>query len=98
MFGSVVATIDLDEKNVLPDSTRLLTNEWNGVGFTVGRYTADLTLIYGSNNEILTASTSFTVFPYKTIVPVALVVLIAIFLMVRYRGRLSKAGKALSGK
>ena len=97
MFGSVVATLDVEEKNVLPDSTRLLVNEWNP-GFTVGRYTADLTLIYGADNEILTDSVSFTVFPYKTILPIALVVGLVIYLMVRYRGRLSKAGKALSGK
>lgn len=97
MFGSVVATLPLDEKNVLPESTRLLTNEWSP-GFTVGRYTADLTLIYGSDNEILTTSTSFTVFPYKTIVPIALVFGFVIFLAIRYRGRISRAGKALSGK
>lgn len=97
MFGSVVATLNLEEKNVLPTSTRRLVSEWNP-GFTVGRYTADLTVVYGDDSTILTSSTSFTVFPYKTILPIALLVLLAIYLLVRYRSRISKAGKALSGK
>lgn len=98
MFGSVVATIDLEEKNVLPNSTRKLVNDWSPEGFTVGRYTADLTLVYGSDGTILTDSTSFTVFPYKTILPITLGVILLVYLGVRYRNRISKAGKALSGK
>ncbi len=97
MFGSVVATLDVEEKNVLPNSTRRLVSEWDP-GFTVGRYTADLTLVYGSDGTILTDSTSFTVFPYKTILPITLGVILLVWLALRYRGRISKAGKALSGK
>ncbi len=97
MFGNIVATIDLEEKNVLPNSTRRLVNEWSP-GFTVGRYTADLTLVYGADGTILTESTSFTVFPYKVILPITLGVILLVWIGVRYRGRISKAGKALSGK
>ncbi len=97
-FGNVVATIDLEEKNVLPTSTRKLVNDWAPSGFTVGKYTADLTLVYGADGTILTDSTSFTVFPYKVIIPVTLGVILLAYGAVRYRGRLSKAGKALSGK
>lgn len=97
MFGNIVATIDLEEKNVLPNSTRRLVNEWSP-GFTVGRYTADLTLVYGADGTILTGSTSFTVFPYKVILPITLGVILLVWIGVRYRGRISKAGKALSGK
>jgi len=98
MFGKVVTTIDVQEKNVLPDSTRLLIDEWAADGFTVGSYTADLTLVYGPDDTILTSSTSFFVFPYKTIVPITLGVILVVWLAVRYRKRISKAGKALSGK
>ncbi len=98
MFGNVVATIDLDERNVLPNSTRKLVNEWAPGGFTVGHYTADLTMVYGSDNVILTDTTSFTVFPYKVIVPLTLGAILLVYLGIRYRGRLSRAGKALSGK
>ncbi len=98
IFGNVVTNIDLEEKNVLPNSTRKLVNEWAPSGFTVGRYTADLTLVYGSDGVILTDSISFTVFPYKVIVPVTLGVILLVYLGVKYRGRLSRAGKALSGK
>lgn len=98
MFGKVVTTVNLQEKNVLPDSTRLLTDEWAADGFKVGKYTADLTLVYGPDDTILTSSTSFVVFPYKTIVPITLGVILVVWLAIRYRKRITKAGKALSGK
>jgi len=97
-FGNVVATINLEEKNVLPTSTRKIVNDWAPSGFTVGKYTADLALVYGADGTILTDSTSFTVFPYKVIIPVTLGVILLAYAAVRYRERLSKAAKALSGK
>ncbi len=98
MFGKVVTTIDVQEKNVLPDSTRLLVDEWAADGFTVGSFTADLTLVYGPDDTIITSSASFFVFPYKTIVPITLGVILVVWLVVRYRKRIGRAGKALSGK
>jgi len=98
MFGKVVTTIDVQEKNVLPDSTRLLLDEWAADGFMVGKYTANLALVYGPDDTIMTSSTSFVVFPYKTIVPITLGVILLVYLAVRYRSRITKAGKALSGK
>lgn len=91
MFGSVVTTLDLEEKNVLPDAIRKLTNDWNPDGFALGRYTADLTLTYGIDNTIVTASTSFTIFPYKTVVPIAIVVIVLIIPAIKNRRRIKKA-------
>lgn len=91
MFGSVVTTIDLDEQNVLPDSIRKLTNDWNPTGLTVGRYTADLTVVYGVDDTIVTSSTTFVVFPYKTIIPITVFVLLTVFIAINKRERIKKA-------
>lgn len=98
MFGSEVTTIDLDEKNVLPDSIRKLTTEWGDPGFAIGRYTADLTLVYGEDNTILTASSTFIVFPYQTVVPAAALIGVLLYILIRFRKRISEAAKVLSGK
>jgi hypothetical protein len=98
MFGSEVAKFDLDKKNVLPDSIRQFTNEWQLEGFKIGRFTAELTLVSGEENNIQTSSTSFTIFPYQTIVPITILLLIVFFILFKGRKRLSKAAKALSGK
>lgn len=97
MFGGEVTTINLDEQNVLPDSVRKLVTEWNDPGFAVGRYTADLTLIYGSDNTILTETVQFTVFPYQTLVPGILLVGLTLFVLIKFRKRVGKATKVLFG-
>ena len=97
MFGNIVTTINLDEQNVLPDSVRKLVTEWNDPGFSVGRYTADLTLIYGADNTILTETTTFTVFPYQTLVPAILLIGLTLFVLVKFRKRVGKAAKVLFG-
>ncbi len=96
MFGSEVTTINLEEKNVLPDSIRKLVSEWSP-GFTVGRYTADLSLVYGADDTILTSSTTFIVFPYKVVVPALIGGILLLFVLVRYRDRFGEAARVLSG-
>lgn len=96
-FGKEVATLPLDKKNVLPDSIRAIETEWQIDGFKIGRYTAELTVVYGENDEIRTATTSFVIFPYQTIIPVAVIISIVGFLMYKARRRLKLAMKALSG-
>ncbi len=96
-FGSEVAKLELDKKNVLPDSIRQFVNDWQVDGFKIGKYTAELTLVTGEENNIQTASTSFTIFPYQTILPILAITLIVIFILYKGRKRLAKAAKALSG-
>lgn len=97
MFGSEVTRINLTENNVLPSSIRQLVNEWDPGITSFGRYTADLSLVYGDDDTILVASTAFFVFPLIT----SLVVvggLIFIISAIRGRSRLVKAFKALAGR
>jgi len=97
LFGNEVTNINLEERNVLPGTVRKLITEWSP-GFTVGRFTADLSLVYGADNTIVTASTSFIVFPYKVILPVILGLIVLIYLLIRFRRRILAAGRALAGR
>lgn len=98
MFGKEVTKIPLDQKNVLPDSIRKITSEWADPGFAIGRYTADLSFVFGEGDEILTASTTFIVFPYQTVIPATLIVVGSLFVLVKFRKRIGAAVKVLSGK
>jgi hypothetical protein len=97
MFGSEVATIKLEEKNVLPDSIRRIVSDWDP-GFSVGRYSADLTVVYGEDKQILNSTTTFIVFPYQTILPIAIVTFGLLFVVIKFRKRIGAAMRVLSGK
>lgn len=96
MWGNEVATIDLERRNVLPDSIRQITTTWQPEGLQLGRYSATLTLVLDNGSEIKTAETSFFVFPYQTIVPIVVVIGLLVFVAIRYHGRFVKAAKVLT--
>lgn len=98
MFGSEVAKIQVDSNNVLPDYIRLLGASWDDVGFEVGRYTADLSLVYGDDDNIITDSTSFTIFPYQTVLPATLILFAVAYLLIKFRSRVAMALKVLTGR
>lgn len=99
MFGKKVATVPLESRNVLPSAVRKLEAEWKGGGrFIFGRYTATASVVYGSNNQIVTATTTFWGLPY-TIMFVALGVLTLLGLFIfRARRRITLALRVLRGK
>lgn len=76
--------VELEPKNVLPGAVRKNTAPWNKK-WLFGKYTAVVSLVYGTKGEILTASTTFVGFPYKIggVILLGLLV-VGIFL---YRGR-----------
>lgn len=98
IFGDTVSSIELDERNVIPDATRRTTSSWNNTGFKFGRYNATLTLTYGESAVIETDTTSFTVVPYQTILPYAILLGFLLFLVLKFRERIVLALKILSGK
>ncbi len=76
--------VELEPKNVLPGAVRKSIAPWNKK-WLFGKYTAVVSLTYGTRPEILTASTTFIGFPYKIGGSVLLAVLIiGLFL---YKGR-----------
>ncbi len=98
MFGHEVANLQLDKKNVLPDSIRDITTSWQHSGFAIGRYQATLSLITNSDGKIETAETSIIIFPYQIILPAIAILLAVSYAAYKGRHRLADAAKALRGK
>lgn len=97
MFGKKVASITVDQKNILPGATRHLTAKWtNPPAF--GKFTATVLTLYGTDNKQITAVTSFWIVPWKTIALWAGVALVVIIFLYAVRRRLKNAFKALLDK
>jgi hypothetical protein len=82
MFGGLTATLPVnsDQSNVLPNSIRRFESQFNE-DWLFGRYTANLTLGYGTTGQAITSTISFWVIPYKIVLVglLALATLIFIF-------------------
>ncbi|MFI5240420.1 MAG: hypothetical protein ACHQUB_01805 [Candidatus Saccharimonadia bacterium] len=95
MIGGTAATISIVPENVIPTAIRKIDTPWSK-HLLFGRYTATIVLKNGAT-QTLTASTSFTVIPYK-LLGIILVVLIALYIIIwKGRKRLKRAFKALFG-
>ncbi|HUO62031.1 MAG TPA: hypothetical protein VMT96_01085 [Candidatus Bathyarchaeia archaeon] len=83
MFGSTVATlpVNVTKSNVLPNSIRRFDNSFAGNMF--GPYTATVTLGYGTQGEVIMASTTFWVIPYRLIGTILLVLAFVLFILRR---------------
>lgn len=97
LFGKEVDAFSVPPKNVLPNATRKTTIEYDKKDL-FGKYTATLVLTYGTNNETLMGTTSFTVIPYKKVAVGLVIAVIVIFLLIKGRKRIAMAVKVLFGK
>ncbi len=90
MFGKVVSTLPVDAYFVLPESTRYREINWTS-GFSLGRYTAYLSLNKGYGNQYEYLDISFWVLPWKTLLIaffiLALVVALIYYFMTRFELR-----------
>ena len=93
IFGRKAGSIDFDQKNILPDSDRLITQSY-GNPLIVGRYVATLNVLYGEKGEQLSAKTVFYVFPIWLII-LCIALLILIILLLIYRRRQKRRFAAL---
>lgn len=94
MFGGEVASLDVPQRNVLPESVRRFDHEF-GEKYMFGRYTAKFTGIYGSTNEPLTAITSFWVIPWKLTLLALAVLIVLLWFFFRSRRRIRLALRVL---
>ena len=96
-FGQKVATVEITQKNILPSATRNLYGTWDQP-WAIGKFTATISMVYGDNNQMLTSSTSFFMFPYRAAGAILLV--LSLFGAVIYKGRrrLAKMAKVLFAK
>jgi len=83
MFGGLVQNIEINsskKSSVLPNSIRRFDSNLDK-GFMFGKYTANLTLGYGTNGQAITSSLEFWVIPYKMLLIVIAVIALAIFIL-----------------
>jgi hypothetical protein len=100
MLGMKVGSVALDEHFVIPGAIRRLHNVWPAgkqKPFLFGRYTAQLNAKYGGD-KTLSASTSFTVIPWKQVIIVLIILLILFLIVWRGRKRFARAFRILAGK
>ncbi|OGG01746.1 hypothetical protein A2Z33_00195 [Candidatus Gottesmanbacteria bacterium RBG_16_52_11] len=94
MLGGKVADVPIDGVNVFPQAKRTVTTNWNTT-YLIGRYSAKALVYTGSSsNELMEATATFFVFPWRIVIVAALVIA-ALFIL---RRRIRKALKALMGK
>ncbi len=86
--------VELEPKNVLPGAVRKSTAQWNRK-WLFGKYTAVVSLTYGTKPEILTASTTFVGFPYRVGGVVLAVLLVILLFLFKARKRLRVALRIL---
>jgi hypothetical protein len=80
MFGHLVNVLKVnqDASNVLPNSIRRFESTLSR-GWMFGRYTADLTIGYGTKGEVLQGEITFWVIPWKIVAAVIFVLATLIF-------------------
>ncbi|MCX6728303.1 MAG: hypothetical protein NTV39_00835 [Candidatus Saccharibacteria bacterium] len=85
MFGGVVTNIPInkDKSNVLPKTIRRFDDAKVNKDWMIGRYTANLTLGYGSKGQAITGTISFWVIPYKIILIVLVILATVIYILRR---------------
>ena len=94
MFGRKVKDVVVYETNVFPGATRIIESTLDKK-ILIGKYTAIPILYYGSEqNQSLTASTTFYVFPLR----IALILLLVVLVLFFGRKRIGKALGALIGR
>lgn len=97
-FSKKVADVQVSGANVFPDAIRQMSTKWEEPGF-IGRYTANLLMYYGQNNQQLTATTVFWVIPWMTLAIWGGVAAVVILILFFGRKRIGRSVKALvSGK
>jgi len=84
LFGKVVSTTALETKNIFPLTSRDFDGSWEQIWGT-GLYKATVTMGYGSQGQVATASTSFWLIPIKLIIAIIVLILtiVAIIVVVR---------------
>jgi hypothetical protein len=77
IFGAVLQKIPLEAKNIFPDAITVYKNEL-GQKWMLGRYQLILNAVYGKNNQTLASSLYVWVIPWKVLIVIIILLLIAI--------------------
>ncbi len=89
MLGKQVGQIEVDSRNIFPDSDRNFDGTWNKTwGF--GKYTAEFTGTYGTQSQMLSAVTTFYIVPVRLILAIILAIILVAVVVVATRTKYSK--------
>lgn len=100
MLGMKVATLPYDEHFVIPGAIRRFNAAWGTNAkkpFLIGQYTATFSGTYASG-KTLTASTTFTVLPWRLLGTILIGLIIVFLLFWKGRKRFARAARILAGK
>ena len=88
IFGQLSTTLQLEEKNIFPYTSRIFENTWDKK-WLFGRYQANLNAGYGDTGQALLATAFFWVIPWRLILALllALLIVVLITLILRQRAR-----------
>lgn len=92
LFGKEVANLEIEARNIFPQSEREFTGTWNRIwGF--GYYKAVVEAAYGSQGRIATATAGLYLVPVKIILLVLIIILIGAILFLSLKKRKASALK-----
>ncbi len=88
LFNKEVSRIPLDLGNIFPDNTKLISAAWNQK-WGYGKYKAELNLIYGSQDSVLSATIFFWLFPIRLVIYslVALISALTVIILLNKRSK-----------
>lgn len=100
--GEEVDKIAVNETkgNVLPDSTRKFEEKWERNGLILGRFSADLRVVYGEGEKTLDGKLIFWIIPWWSIASlVVIIVIITLTIwLIKRRRKSAQGGPASGGK
>ena len=86
-----VLVVNESKGNVLPDSTRKFENKWSPNKWTtIGRFSANLGLVYGENEKTLSSKIIFWIIPWWLLVALAVFIILVIIFIIWFRRRRRK--------
>jgi len=95
IFGDKLADVEFSQNNVIPGAIRKIEAKWNERWLLGIRYQATLVGSYGSQNESISAVTTFWAFPWKIGLGILIVLVLIIYFVVRTRRKIKRAEKIL---
>ncbi|OGR83436.1 MAG: hypothetical protein A2901_05330, partial [Elusimicrobia bacterium RIFCSPLOWO2_01_FULL_54_10] len=90
-FGRELAKLPIDQRNILPDSRRVIETKWTPGRLTLGKIRAQVDVIYGQRNTPLFAAAEFWIAPVKVLGPWLIGGTIGLILIILLRKRLALA-------
>lgn len=87
IFGQTVDSIQLEEKNVFPLSSRSYQGAWDRI-WGIGLYKATVSMSFGNSGQVVTSHQMFWLFPITLLWVALVIILVAIVLTIAIRRHL----------